>query len=127
MPRWMNLMDTVLVATPAAHHRKLRIFHAREDSLPLTILVSAAVFCFFILYISVLLVFFTLVFFFPFFMVASFLVAGALAVVGAKFTFGSFLFVWRKLDRCSSAFLMGVTHANGAAHYGPREDDQDEV
>ena len=90
----------------------------------MTVLVSAAVFCFFILYISVLLVFFTLVFFFPFFMFASFLVAGVLAVVGAKFTFGSVMYVWRKMDRCTSALLLGSTNATAGDQFDPHDDEE---
>ncbi|KAL0043557.1 hypothetical protein WJX79_008345 [Trebouxia sp. C0005] len=38
MPRWMNIVDIMLVATPAPNHRRLRVFHKREDSLAVTAL-----------------------------------------------------------------------------------------
>ncbi len=30
MPRWMNIIDTMLVATPAPNNRRLRVFHKRR-------------------------------------------------------------------------------------------------
>lgn len=119
----MNLVDTLLVATPAPNQRKLRIFHRAEDSLPLTVLVSVVVFLFFMGYVSALLLFFTAVFLFPFVMLGCCLVAACLAVLGAKATCGSVLYVWHKLDHCTSSFLLGVNHANSVA--GPGDGDHD--
>ena len=55
------------------------------------------------------------------------MVAGCLAVVGAKMTFGSLMYVWHKMDRCTSAFLLGMNHANSLAPYEQPDDEQDEV
>ena len=126
LPRWMNLVDTLLVATPAPNHRRLRIFHQAEDSLPLTVLVSIAVFFFFMGYVSALLLFFTAVFLFPFVMLGVFVVAGCLAVLGAKATCGSVLYVWHKVDRCTSSLLLGVNHANSIAQHGDDDRDHDD-
>lgn len=119
----MNLVDTLLVATPAPNQRKLRIFHRAEDSLPLTLLVSVVVFLFFMGYVSALLLFFTAVFLFPFVMLGFCLVAACLAVLGAKATCGSVLYVWHKLDQYTSSFLLGVNHANSIGQ--PEDDDHD--
>lgn len=119
----MNLVDTLLVATPAPNHRSLRIFHQAEDTLPLTVLVSIVVFLFFMGYVSALLLFFTAVFLFPFVMLGFCVVAGCLAVLGAKATCGSVLYVWHRVDRCTSSLLLGVNHANSIAH--PGDDDHD--
>ena len=127
MPRWMNIIDTLLVANPAPHHRRLRVLHKREDSLLVTALVFMIVFVFFLFYISLLLLFFTSVFLFPFIMVGVCVVAGCLAVVGAKMTFGSLMYVWHKMDRCTSAFLLGMNHANSLAPYEQPDDEHDEV
>lgn len=127
MPRWMNIVDTMLVATPAPNHRRLRVFHKREDSLAVTALVFVVVFLFFMFYISILLLFFTSVFLFPFVMVGVCVVAGCLAILGAKMTFGSLVYVWHKMDRCTSAFLLGMNHANSMAPHGHQEDEHDEV
>ncbi len=126
MPRWMNIVDTMLVVSPAPSHRKLRVLHKREDSLPMTVLVSVVVFFFFLIYISMLLLFFTSVFLFPFVMVGVCVVAGCLAVVGAKVTFGSLVYVWHKMDRCTSAFLLGVNHANNLPPHAQADEDHDE-
>ncbi len=127
MPRWMNIVDTMLVATPAPNHRRLRVFHKREDSLAVTALVFVVVFLFFMFYISLLLLFFTSVFLFPFVMVGVCVVAGCLAILGTKMTFGSLLYVWHKMDRCTSAFLLGMNHANSMAPHGHQEDEHDVV
>ena len=120
----MNLVDTLLVATPAPDHRKLRIFHQPEDSLPMTVLVSIMVFFFFISYVSALLLFFTAVFLFPFVMLGFCVVAACLAVLGAKATCGSVLYVWHKVDKCTSSLLLGVNHANSIAQ--PEDEDHDD-
>jgi len=127
MPRWMNIVDTMLVATPAPNHRRLRVFHKREDSLAVTALVFVVVFLFFMFYVSLLLLFFTSVFLFPFVMVGVCVVAGCLAILGAKMTFGSLLYVWHKMDRCTSTFLLGMNHANSMPPHGHQEDEHDEV
>ena len=127
MPRWMNMVDVLLVAMPDPQHRRLRVFHKREDSLATTVLVCVVVFFFFLMYISLLLLFFTSVFLFPFVMVGVCLVGACLAMVGAKVTFGSLMYVWKKMDRCTSAFLLGVNHANSVAPYGPANEEQEEV
>ena len=127
LPRWMNVVDTLLVATPEPDLRKLRVLHRTEDSLPITILVSFVVFFFFLGYISMLLLFFTAVFLFPFVMLGFCVVAACLAVVGARVTFGSVLYLWYKLDKCTTSFLLGVNHANGIAQHGHDEHDHDDV
>ena len=129
MPRWMNIVDTLLVATPSPNHRKLRVFHRTEDSLAMTVLVSFVVFFFFMGYISLLLLFFTAVFLFPFVMLGFCIVAAFLAVAGAKVTFGSVRYLWYKLDKCTTSFLLGVNHANSIAHLGGEDHDyeHDEV
>ena len=126
MPRWMNLVDTLLVATPSPDHRKLRVLHRREDSLPMTVLVSFMVFLFFMGYISVLLLFFTAVFLFPFVMLGISLVAACLVVVGAKVTCGSVLCVWHRIDKCTTSFLLGLNHANSIAQPGDDDHDHDD-
>ncbi|KAL0021146.1 hypothetical protein WJX77_004971 [Trebouxia sp. C0004] len=123
MPRWMNIVDTMLVAMPAPNHRRLRVFHKREDSLAVTALVFILVFLFFMFYISLLLLFFTSVFLFPFVMVGVCVVTGCLAILGAKMTFGSLVYVWHKMDRCTSAFLLGMNHANNVVPHGHQEDE----
>lgn len=127
MPRWMNIIDTMLVATPAPNNRRLSVFHKREDSLAVTALVFVVVFLFFMFYIFLLLLFFTSVFLFPFVMVGVCVVAGCLAILGAKMTFGSLLYVWHKMDRCTSTFLLGMNHANSMPPHGHQEEEHDEV
>ena len=126
MPRWMNLVDTLMVATPAPNHRRLRIFHQAEDSLPMTVLVSIMVFLFFIGYVSALLLFFTAVFLFPFVMLGVCVVAACVAALGAKATYGSVLYVWHKVDKCTSSLLLGVNHANSAAQPGDDDHEYDD-
>lgn len=126
MPRWMNLVDTLLVATPSPNHRKLRVLHQTEDSLPMTVLVFIVVILFFIGYVSVLLLFFTAVFLFPFVMLGISLVAACLVIVGAKVTCGSVLCIWHRIDKCTTSFLLGVNHVNSVAQPGDDDHDHDD-
>lgn len=122
----MNLVDTLLVATPSPNHRKLRVLHQTEDSLPMTVLVFIVVILFFIGYVSVLLLFFTAVFLFPFVMLGISLVAACLVIVGAKVTCGSVLCIWHRIDKCTTSFLLGVNHVNSVAQPGDDDHDHDD-
>lgn len=59
LPRWMNLMDLILVATPFPHCRKLRMLHQPEQTMTLTAATALGVTLFFLLYLGLLMVFFT--------------------------------------------------------------------
>ena len=59
LPRWMNLMDLILVATPFPHCRKLRMLHQPEQTMSLTAATAFGVTLFFLLYLGLLMVFFT--------------------------------------------------------------------
>lgn len=121
----MNVMDTVLVAHPTPVSRRLRVFHKGEDSLSKTILVAFCVFGFMSFYVLILLLFFTTVFLFPLAISAGLILVACLAVVGAKVSFGSFVYIWRKIDRCMSSFLMGISHANSHGAEGEHNDEHE--
>ena len=59
LPRWMNLMDLILVATPFPHCRKLRMLHQPEQTMTLTAATALGVTLFFLLYLGLLMAFFT--------------------------------------------------------------------
>lgn len=92
----------------------------------MTVLVSIMVFLFFIGYVSALLLFFTAVFLFPFVMLGVCVVAACVAALGAKATYGSVLYVWHKVDKCTSSLLLGVNHANSAAQPGDDDHEYDD-
>lgn len=127
MPRWMNVMDLILVAHPTPVSRRLRVFHRGEDSLSKTVLVTICVFGFMSFYILVLLLFFTTVFLFPLVVSAGLILVACLAVFGARVSFGSFVYLWRKLDRCMSSLLMGVSHANSPGDLEEHQHDDGQV
>ena len=59
LPRWMNLVDLILVATPFPHCRKLRMLHQPEQTMTLTAATAFGVTLFFLLYLGLLMAFFT--------------------------------------------------------------------
>ena len=122
----MNVMDLMLVAHPTPVSRRLRVFYKGEDSLAKTTVVAFCVLGFMALYIFILLLFFTTVFLFPLAISAGLILVACLAMVGAKVSFGSFVYVWRKVDRCMSSFLMGISHVNSPGlEGGPQLDEQE--
>lgn len=120
IPRWMNIMDTLLVAHPSPVSRRLRVLHKAEDSIPKTCLVGLCVTAFMSFYIMILLLFFTTVFLLPFALSGGLIVVAVLAMLGAKASFGSFVYVWKLVDRCTSSFLLGISYnSSEAVHNAP--------
>lgn len=127
IPRWMNIMDLVLVAHPTPVSRRLRVFHRGEDSVSKTVLVAFCVLGFVSFYIVILLLFFTTVFLFPLAISGGLILVACLAVFGAKVSFGSFAYAWRKVDRCMSSLLMHANHPDDLEQHHHDEGQVDEV
>lgn len=114
LPRWMNLMDLILVATPFPHCRKLRMLHQPEQTMTLTAATALGVTLFFLLYLGLLMVFFTAVFLFPIVALSSIMVIVTLSLLGARVTLTSVKGIYRQLEKCTGFFMLGVHHNSGA-------------
>ncbi|KAK9804771.1 hypothetical protein WJX72_004626 [[Myrmecia] bisecta] len=111
LPRWLNVMDVLLVAVCAPNERKLRLAHQRESSTALTLMVGTAVVGAFFLYFSSLLLAFTAVFLFPLAMLAMLCLAVMLTALGCQCAFSLVTRVYHRLMRLITSVLFQGQYA----------------